>query len=198
MLRSDGPHRSTVRGLFEAMKAETIPIGERLIAQETALDKLFADHKVTPDTLAATHGRDRRHPGQAARRPSPISLVDGRAAAAVANKTLRRIARLCRGRSEASPPLSGSPLHDGKFFMKARKALLVVTAASATAPGRFSMMSSAGPRTALLVHLAGDVVVGTEDVEIALAMRSIIMNRPPARPSMRRRLASGRRRVMPV
>ena len=35
------------------MKAETIPIGERLIAQETALDKLFADHKVTPETLAA-------------------------------------------------------------------------------------------------------------------------------------------------
>ena len=45
--------RSTVRGLFEAMKAETIPIGERLIAQETALDKLFAEHKVTPETLAA-------------------------------------------------------------------------------------------------------------------------------------------------
>ena len=45
--------RNTVRGLFEAMKAETIPIGERLIAQETALDKLFAEHKVTPETLAA-------------------------------------------------------------------------------------------------------------------------------------------------
>ena len=45
--------RSTMRGLFEAMKAETIPIGERLIAQETALDKLFAEHKVTPETLAA-------------------------------------------------------------------------------------------------------------------------------------------------
>jgi hypothetical protein len=44
--------RNTVRGLFEAMKAETIPIGERLIAQETALDKLFAEHKVTPETLA--------------------------------------------------------------------------------------------------------------------------------------------------
>src|ERR1700692_250999 len=29
--------RNTVRGLFEAMKAETIPIGERLIDQETAL-----------------------------------------------------------------------------------------------------------------------------------------------------------------
>src|SRR5476649_989190 len=41
--------RSTVRSLFEAMKAETIPIGERLIAQETALDELFAEHKVTAE-----------------------------------------------------------------------------------------------------------------------------------------------------
>jgi hypothetical protein len=45
--------RSTVRSLFEAMKAETIPIGERLIAQETALDELFAEHKVTAENLAA-------------------------------------------------------------------------------------------------------------------------------------------------
>ncbi len=44
--------RDTVRSLFEAMKAETIPIGERLIAQEAALDALFAEHKVTRETLA--------------------------------------------------------------------------------------------------------------------------------------------------
>jgi hypothetical protein len=45
--------RAAVRNLFEAMKAETIPIGERLIDQETALDKLFAERRVTPETLAA-------------------------------------------------------------------------------------------------------------------------------------------------
>src|SRR5450631_2964859 len=45
--------RNTVRSLFEAMKAETIPIGERLIAQETVLDELFAEHKVTAENLAA-------------------------------------------------------------------------------------------------------------------------------------------------
>ena len=45
--------RSAVRSLFEAMKAETIPIGERLIDQETALDSLFAEHKVTAENLAA-------------------------------------------------------------------------------------------------------------------------------------------------
>ena len=33
------------------MKAETIPIGERLIGQEEALDRLFANHSVTPEAL---------------------------------------------------------------------------------------------------------------------------------------------------
>jgi hypothetical protein len=43
--------RNSARSMFEAMKAETIPIGERLIAQEAALDKLFADHVITPEKL---------------------------------------------------------------------------------------------------------------------------------------------------
>ncbi len=42
-----------VQKLFEAMKAETIPIGERLIAQEALLDRLFVDRAVTPDRLSA-------------------------------------------------------------------------------------------------------------------------------------------------
>jgi hypothetical protein len=45
--------RSSAQGMFEAMKAETIPIGERLIAQEAALDKLFAEHAITPEKLSA-------------------------------------------------------------------------------------------------------------------------------------------------
>src|ERR1700709_140692 len=36
--------RNSVRNMFEAMKAETIPIGERLIAHEAALDQIFAAH----------------------------------------------------------------------------------------------------------------------------------------------------------
>src|ERR1700712_1404727 len=40
-----------IRMLFEGMKAETIPIGERLIGQEEALDRLFANHTVTSDAL---------------------------------------------------------------------------------------------------------------------------------------------------
>lgn len=43
--------RGALRSLFEGMTAETIPIGERLIAQESVLDRLFADREVTPEKL---------------------------------------------------------------------------------------------------------------------------------------------------
>jgi hypothetical protein len=42
-----------VRGLFDAMKAETIPIGEQLIAQEAELDALFATRAATVERVAA-------------------------------------------------------------------------------------------------------------------------------------------------
>jgi hypothetical protein len=45
--------RNSARNMFEAMKAETIPIGERLIAKEAALDRLFADHTITAEKLSA-------------------------------------------------------------------------------------------------------------------------------------------------
>ena len=45
--------RQTAQELFAAMKAETIPIGEQLIAQERELDRQFADRTITTDSLAA-------------------------------------------------------------------------------------------------------------------------------------------------
>jgi hypothetical protein len=39
--------RHRIQELFDAMKAETIPIGERLIAQETELDRQFSGRSVT-------------------------------------------------------------------------------------------------------------------------------------------------------
>jgi hypothetical protein len=44
--------RDTVSKLFEAMKVETISIGERLIEQERSLDQLFANHTATPANVA--------------------------------------------------------------------------------------------------------------------------------------------------
>ena len=45
--------RAKMQELFAAMKAEAIPLGERLIAQEAELDKAFAAKTVTPASLAA-------------------------------------------------------------------------------------------------------------------------------------------------
>jgi len=45
--------RARMQDLFEAMKVETIPIGERLIAQETELDRQFSDGKITTARLTA-------------------------------------------------------------------------------------------------------------------------------------------------
>jgi Spy/CpxP family protein refolding chaperone len=44
--------RRRIQGLFDAMKAETIPIGERLISEEKTLDAMFATHTATPAAIA--------------------------------------------------------------------------------------------------------------------------------------------------
>lgn len=45
------PQRQAVRRLFEAMTAETIPIGEQLIAQEAQLDAQFAGRTATTESI---------------------------------------------------------------------------------------------------------------------------------------------------
>lgn len=45
--------RASVRQLHESMRTEVIPIGERLVAQETELDKAFATKTITPASLVA-------------------------------------------------------------------------------------------------------------------------------------------------
>ena len=43
--------RQRVQQLFEAMKVEAVSVGERLIAQESALDRAFAERNIDPDSL---------------------------------------------------------------------------------------------------------------------------------------------------
>jgi LTXXQ motif family protein len=43
--------KSRINGLFESMKAEAIPLGEKLLAQEAALDQQFANHSITLESL---------------------------------------------------------------------------------------------------------------------------------------------------
>jgi len=48
--------RREVRAIFDRMQAAAKPLGGELIAQEQALDHLFAKNEITPDRLAAaTH-----------------------------------------------------------------------------------------------------------------------------------------------
>ena len=49
--------RSRAKALLGEMKAETIPVGERLIAEEIALDRLFAEGRITTVTLTEATGR---------------------------------------------------------------------------------------------------------------------------------------------
>jgi len=46
--------RAKIQELFAVMKADAIPLGERLIAQEAELDKAFANKTITAATLAAS------------------------------------------------------------------------------------------------------------------------------------------------
>ena len=49
--------RTRTEALVAAMKAEAIPLGERLIADETALDRLFAEKRATAATIDAATAR---------------------------------------------------------------------------------------------------------------------------------------------
>ena len=43
--------KARVQSLFDSMKAEAAPLGERLLEQEAALDRQFASRSITPERL---------------------------------------------------------------------------------------------------------------------------------------------------
>jgi Spy/CpxP family protein refolding chaperone len=45
--------RQRMRALTDQMKAEAVPVGEKLIERERALDQAFAQRQITPASLAA-------------------------------------------------------------------------------------------------------------------------------------------------
>jgi len=47
-----GEQRRAVQQLFDAMQADAIAVGEKLIDAETALDRAFKDRSITPERLA--------------------------------------------------------------------------------------------------------------------------------------------------
>jgi Spy/CpxP family protein refolding chaperone len=53
-LELSAEQRASMQRLFDAMKAEAMPLGARLIEQEAELDKQFAGRTVTPEILKAS------------------------------------------------------------------------------------------------------------------------------------------------
>ena len=53
-LELSADQRSRIKGLFDSMKAEAVPLGAKLIEQEADLDKQFASRTVTPESLKAS------------------------------------------------------------------------------------------------------------------------------------------------
>lgn len=49
--------RTRTNTLFEAMKAETIVLGEQIITEEASLDRHFAERSINPDVLIAATSR---------------------------------------------------------------------------------------------------------------------------------------------
>jgi len=50
-LELSADQKTLIKQLFDSMKAEAVPLGVKLLAQETALDQQFAGHYVTPESL---------------------------------------------------------------------------------------------------------------------------------------------------
>jgi hypothetical protein len=104
--------RMDVQRLFDQMTAEVVPIGEKLIAQEAELDRVFARRLVTP---RLGHRRHRGYPGRTSQGSPEISFDDVGAAHTRADAALCPIARLCRGefrqRAQAEPLTDGQETH---------------------------------------------------------------------------------------
>ena len=53
-LELSADQRDRVKAMFDAMKAEALPLGSKLIEQEADLDKQFASRTITPESLKAS------------------------------------------------------------------------------------------------------------------------------------------------
>jgi hypothetical protein len=104
-LELSADQRAQVQGLFDAMKAEALPLGSRLIAQESELDRQFASRTVTPASLKAATETIAATQGIAPRNTSQIPSLDSLDIDARSDAPLRRAARLRRD-TDASSSLS--------------------------------------------------------------------------------------------
>jgi hypothetical protein len=56
-LKLSADQKAKTEALFKRMQGTAIPLGKELVAEERALDRLFASHSVTPETLKTSLAR---------------------------------------------------------------------------------------------------------------------------------------------
>jgi hypothetical protein len=95
--------RARLGHLLQAMRAETIPLGERVIAAEAARDRLFAERRATPEAVAAATAE--AGAAQAALRAAHLRYHLEAAALLSPEQTERyAVLRGYRGGASAPPP----------------------------------------------------------------------------------------------
>jgi hypothetical protein len=100
---------SSLKGMLDAMKAETIPIGNNLVAEEQELDRLFAENVISEQQLkAADHRRD---PGAPAQRALALPSAGARDPPALSNTPLRRTEGIRRRASGSGAPQAQSGMN---------------------------------------------------------------------------------------
>jgi hypothetical protein len=53
-LKLSSDQKERIQRLFDAMRAEALPLGKKLLAEETLLDNAFASRSITPEALRET------------------------------------------------------------------------------------------------------------------------------------------------
>ena len=101
---------SNLKGMFEAMKAETIPIGENLVAQEQELDRLIRRKRHFGAAAQGGNADHRRDPGAPAQRALALPSAGARDPPALSNTPLRR-AEGIRRRSGSGAPQAQSGMN---------------------------------------------------------------------------------------
>src|SRR6266404_5003117 len=102
---------SSLKGMFDAMKAETIPIGENLVAQEQELDRLIRRKRHFGAAAQGGNADHRRDPGAPAQRALALPSAGARDPPALSNTPLRRTEGIRRRPSGSGAPQAQSGMN---------------------------------------------------------------------------------------
>ena len=106
--------RAKVQDLFAAMKAEAVPLGETLIAQEADLDKQFASKTITPTGLSASMNAIGAHTQHSVARISGTTCSRSRCSRRRKGRAMASCVATTRGRSMGTVGIDGMITRAGR------------------------------------------------------------------------------------